>query len=81
VVKDITDELVYSAKLILATLLKLKQIYHPPTVSTGRATFTPERSHKLNRLSEMVAEVMAEGESLLIFTQFTELGMPSNTCA
>jgi len=24
----------------------------------------------------MVAEVMAEGESLLIFTQFTELGMP-----
>ena len=36
--------------------------------------FTPERSHKLTRLSEMVEEVMEEGESLLIFTQFNELG-------
>jgi SNF2 family DNA or RNA helicase len=36
--------------------------------------FTTERSHKLTRLGEMVQEVIDEGESLLIFTQFTELG-------
>ncbi len=36
--------------------------------------FTPERSHKLTRLSEMVQEAIDEGESMLIFTQFNELG-------
>jgi SNF2 family DNA or RNA helicase len=61
--------------LILATLLKLKQICnHPRQFLQDESDFSPERSHKLSRLSEMVAEVMAEGESLLIFTQFTELG-------
>jgi len=38
------------------------------------SAFTTERSHKFTRLGEMVQEVIAEGESLLIFTQFTELG-------
>jgi SNF2 family DNA or RNA helicase len=36
--------------------------------------FTAERSHKLSRLTEMIEEVMEEGESLLVFTQFTEIG-------
>ena len=80
VVKDITGELdeiegIQRKGLILATLLKLKQICnHPRQFLQDESDFTPERSHKLSRLSEMVAEVMAEGESLLIFTQFTELG-------
>lgn len=79
-VKDITGELdgaegIQRKGLILATLLKLKQICnHPRQFLQDESDFTPERSHKLSRLSEMVAEVMAEGESLLIFTQFTELG-------
>ncbi len=80
VVKDITGELdeaegIQRKGLILATLLKLKQICnHPRQFLQDESDFSPERSHKLSRLSEMVAEVMAEGESLLIFTQFTELG-------
>ncbi|MBV9390007.1 MAG: DEAD/DEAH box helicase [Chroococcidiopsidaceae cyanobacterium CP_BM_ER_R8_30] len=80
VVKDISGELdtaegIQRKGLILATLLKLKQICnHPRQFLQDESDFTPERSHKLSRLSEMVAEVMAEGESLLIFTQFTELG-------
>ncbi len=80
VVKDITGELdeaegIQRKGLILATLLKLKQICnHPRQFLQDESDFTPERSHKLSRLSEMVAEVMSEGESLLIFTQFTELG-------
>lgn len=61
--------------LILATLTKLKQVCnHPAQFLQDQSEFTPERSHKLTRLSEMVQEVMDEGESSLIFTQFRELG-------
>ncbi len=61
--------------LILSTLLKLKQICnHPRQFLQDGSDFTPERSHKLGRLSEMVEEAVSEGESLLIFTQFTEIG-------
>jgi len=61
--------------MILATLLKLKQICnHPRQFLQDESEFTPERSHKLERLIEMIEEVKAEGESLLVFTQFTELG-------
>jgi SNF2 family DNA or RNA helicase len=80
VVKEVAEALndvegIQRKGLILATLLKLKQICnHPRQFLQDESDFTPERSHKLSRLSEMVAEVMAEGESLLVFTQFTELG-------
>lgn len=61
--------------LILATLLKLKQICnHPMQFLQDGSDFTPERSHKLSRLTEMITEVIEEGESALIFTQFTEIG-------
>ena len=61
--------------LILATLMKLKQVCnHPMQFLQDGSDFTANRSHKLTRLTEMVEEAMAEGESLLIFTQFTELG-------
>jgi len=61
--------------LILATLMRLKQICnHPRQFLQDGSAFTPERSHKLERLIEMLEEVLAEGESLLIFTQFTEIG-------
>ncbi len=80
VVKDVTRDIdeadgIQRKGLILATLLKLKQICnHPRQFLQDESDFTTVRSHKLSRLSEMVAEVMEEGESLLIFTQFTELG-------
>jgi SNF2 family DNA or RNA helicase len=61
--------------LILSTLLKLKQVCnHPMQFLQDGSDFTAQRSHKLTRLTEMVEEAMAEGDSLLIFTQFTELG-------
>jgi SNF2 family DNA or RNA helicase len=61
--------------LILSTLMQLKQICnHPMQFLHDGSEFTPERSHKLGRLSEMVEEAIEEGESLLIFTQFTEIG-------
>ena len=61
--------------LILSTLMKLKQICnHPRQFLQDESEFTPARSHKLSRLSEMVTEVIEERESALIFTQFTEIG-------
>ncbi|MEO1672938.1 MAG: DEAD/DEAH box helicase, partial [Cyanobacteria bacterium J06631_2] len=61
--------------LILSTLMKLKQICnHPRQFLQDESEFTPTRSHKLSRLQEMIEEVQAEGESLLIFTQFREIG-------
>ncbi|NEO87275.1 MAG: DEAD/DEAH box helicase [Spirulina sp. SIO3F2] len=80
VVKEVTGQLeevdgIKRKGLILATLTKLKQICnHPRQFLQDDSDFTAARSHKLTRLTEMVEEVKAEGESLLIFTQFTELG-------
>jgi SNF2 family DNA or RNA helicase len=80
VVKDVEKQLqevggIQRKGLILATLMKLKQICnHPMQFLQDGSEFAPERSHKLDRLSEMIAEVVEEGESLLVFTQFTEIG-------
>lgn len=80
VVKDVTEQ-VESAEgiqrkgLILSTLLKLKQICnHPAQFLQDGSEFSTVRSHKLSRLSEMVEEAISEGESLLIFSQFKEIG-------
>ncbi|ELS32322.1 MULTISPECIES: DEAD/DEAH box helicase [Pseudanabaena] len=80
VVRDVEKQLnevegIQRKGLILSTLLKLKQICnHPRQFLQDGSDFTTERSHKLSRLSEMMEEVISEGESLLIFTQFTEIG-------
>jgi len=80
VVKDVEEQIqtaegIQRKGLILATLTKLKQICnHPRQFLQDGSDFTPERSHKLSRLDEMVQEAIDEGESLLIFTQFTEIG-------
>lgn len=79
-VKDVEQQIqnsegIQRQGLILSTLMKLKQICnHPMQFLQDGSEFTPERSHKLSRLLDMVHEVMAEGESLLIFTQFNEIG-------
>jgi SNF2 family DNA or RNA helicase len=60
--------------LILATLAKLKQVCNHPAHFLGDNSPVPGRSGKLNRLSEMLEEVMAVKDRALIFTQFTEMG-------
>jgi SNF2 family DNA or RNA helicase len=76
VIKQLEDaEGIQRKGLILSTLMKLKQICnHPRQFLQDSSEFTAERSHKLQRLGEMMEEITAEGESLLIFTQFTEIG-------
>lgn len=80
VVLDVEKELqsvegIQRKGLILSTLMKLKQICnHPAQFLQDGSDFSPLRSHKLSRLAEMVEETVDEGESLLIFSQFTEVG-------
>ncbi|NEZ66426.1 DEAD/DEAH box helicase [Leptolyngbyaceae cyanobacterium CCMR0082] len=80
VVKDVETQLqaaegIHRKGLILATLTKLKQVCnHPRQFLQDDSEFTAVRSHKLTRLTEMVEEAMEERDSLLVFTQFTELG-------
>jgi SNF2 family DNA or RNA helicase len=80
VVKDVEEQLqsaegIQRKGLILSTLMKLKQICnHPAQFLQDGSEFSRLRSHKLSRLAEMVEEAVSEGESLLIFSQFTEVG-------
>ncbi|MDG2991311.1 DEAD/DEAH box helicase [Candidatus Synechococcus calcipolaris G9] len=60
--------------LVLATLTKLKQICNHPSQFLKEKDLTPNRSGKLNRLDEMIAELLDVGDRALIFTQFAEMG-------
>ncbi|MHC5111154.1 MAG: DEAD/DEAH box helicase [Planctomycetota bacterium] len=60
--------------LILATLTKLKQVCNHPVHFLGDQGDLPHRSGKSDRLSEMLEEVLAEGDRALVFTQFREMG-------
>lgn len=60
--------------LILATLVKLKQICNHPAHFLGDGSPLPQRSGKCERLTEMLEEVLSEGDRALVFTQFREMG-------
>jgi len=60
--------------LVLATLLKLKQVCNHPAQLLGDGSALPGRSGKLTRLVEMLEEARAVKERALIFTQFAEMG-------
>jgi SNF2 family DNA or RNA helicase len=80
VVKEVSEEIeeaegIGRRGLMLATLMRLKQICnHPAQFLQDGSAFTPERSHKLSRLLEMVGEALQDGDSLLVFTQFAAVG-------
>ena len=60
--------------VVLATLLKLKQVCNHPAHFLGDNTPIPGRSGKLTRLTEMVEEMVEVADRALIFTQFAEMG-------
>jgi SNF2 family DNA or RNA helicase len=66
---------------VLAMLTKLKQICnHPIQYTRTKGDLLPtaremhNRSGKLKRLKEMLEEIIAVGDRVLIFTQFAEMG-------
>ena len=85
VVDDVQNQLeelegIQRKGMILSTLMKLKQICnHPAQFLQDGSAFSETRSHKLARLNEMIHEALEESDSLLVFTQFTEVGDQLNT--
>jgi SNF2 family DNA or RNA helicase len=60
--------------IVLATLMKLKQVCNHPAQFLGDGSAVPGRSGKLARLTEMLDEVRSVRERALVFTQFAEMG-------
>ncbi len=60
--------------LVLATMMKLKQVCNHPAHLLGDRSRLEGRSGKLARLEEILEEVLAEGDRALCFTQFAEMG-------
>jgi SNF2 family DNA or RNA helicase len=60
--------------LVLATLMKLKQICNHPAQFIQDGSALAERSGKLARLEAMIEELLSEGDQALVFTQFAEMG-------
>jgi SNF2 family DNA or RNA helicase len=60
--------------MILALLVKLKQICNHPAQYLKATTLEQHHSAKLQRLEEMLDVALAEGDRALIFTQFAEWG-------
>jgi SNF2 family DNA or RNA helicase len=60
--------------LVLATLMKLKQVCNHPAQFLKDNSAIDGRSGKLTRLSEMIEETIEAGDRSLVFTQFSEMG-------
>jgi SNF2 family DNA or RNA helicase len=60
--------------LVLATMTKLKQVCNHPAHFLRDGSRLAGRSGKLERLDEILDEVLAVGERALLFTQYAEFG-------
>ncbi len=62
--------------VVLASLMRFKQICNHPSQWLGDNRWAEEDSGKLARLREIAAVVAAKQEKALVFTQFREMTMP-----
>ena len=62
--------------LVLAYMLRFKQICDHPSLYLGTETYKPEDSGKFVVLGERAAEVSARQEKMLVFTQYREMTGP-----
>lgn len=69
-----TDPEKGKSAMVLNTLLRLKQVCNHPVLFLGDGSDLGDRSGKLQRLGEMLEEVIEEGQKALVFTQFKEMG-------
>jgi SNF2 family DNA or RNA helicase len=83
--KSVVDELAEDLRnqegmkrrgLILATLMKLKQICNHPSQLRGDGGWAPEESGKFARLREIAEEIASRQDRVLVFTQFREATEP-----
>ena len=60
--------------LVLALLIKLKQVCNHPAHFLGDNSSVEHRSGKIKRLTELLGDIREAGEKTLLFTQFTQMG-------
>ena len=80
-VRDLAEKLeeadgIQRRGLVLAQLMKLKQICNHPAQLVGSGDYAPEHSGKFQRLAEICEELGERQEKALIFTQFREITGP-----
>jgi non-specific serine/threonine protein kinase len=62
--------------VVLAALMRMKQICNHPSQWLGDGAWAPTESGKLLRLAELAAEIASRQEKLLVFTQFRQVTQP-----
>ena len=62
--------------LVLAYLMRLKQICNHPSQFLGDGEYGPADSGKLARLRQLAEEIASRQEKVLVFTQFREMTEP-----
>ncbi len=62
--------------MVLASLLRFKQICNHPSQFLGDGGYNPAESGKFHRLREICEEISSRQEKALIFTQFREMTDP-----
>ena len=62
--------------LVLAYLMRFKQICNHPSQLLGDGDYRPKNSGKFERLAELCEEIVSRQEKLLVFTQFREMTAP-----
>jgi len=82
--RAVVDEMVVKLKegragsrrkaLVLSAMTKLKQVCNHPAHLLGDNTPLAGRSGKLERLEEILANALADGDRTLVFTQFARFG-------
>ena len=73
---DVDDESIQRRGLVLAFLMRFKQICNHPSHWLGDGGYVPEESGKFIRLRELAEEIAARQEKALVFTQFREMTAP-----
>jgi non-specific serine/threonine protein kinase len=62
--------------LVLAYLMRFKQLCNHPSQLLGDGRYDPEESGKFSRLAEICEEIASRQEKTLVFTQFREMADP-----
>ncbi|MEX0819547.1 MAG: DEAD/DEAH box helicase, partial [Pirellulaceae bacterium] len=80
-VKELSDALkgldgIKRRGLVLAYLMRFKQLCNHPSQLTSDGRFEPQDSGKFQRLAEICDEIASRQEKVLIFTQFREMTEP-----
>ncbi len=74
--KRTDDDGIQRRGIVLAYLMRLKQVCNHPSQVSGEGDYEPQHSGKFKRLAELCEELAQRQEKVLVFTQFREITAP-----